>query len=173
MFFEEDKGMNGYREQLIEWLDVKDWDGWYAVTLTFAQSLPDADGGKCLLSQDVASRNVRHYLNVLNKRFWGNAARKYGRRCQVIPTFEYGEAPKKYLHYHLFIKKPNHVAAWKFECRLRSDWFKTEWGELSVNVQSNTDSGWLEYITKDTRGGKTNPEWNFENVDFNNIWFAG
>lgn len=165
--------MNEYRKQILKWLDVGDWDDWYAVTLTFAQSLPDANGGKCLLSRDIASRNLRHYLNVLNKRFWGNAARKYGRRCQVIPTFEYGKAPKKYLHYHLFIKKPNHVPAWKFECRLWSDWFKAEWSELSVKVRDNTDSGWLEYITKDTRGGKTNPEWNFENVDFNNIWFAG
>ena len=164
--------MNAYRQDILDWLGGDDWQGWYAVTLTLHSSLPDASGNPVRITEQSASRSFRHFLNVTNKRHFGNAARRYNKRCEVIPTFEYGNKGGN-LHYHAFIKKPNHVPDWLFQCRLRGDWFATEWGWLSVDIQKNTDSGWLDYITKDTRGNTGNPDWDFENVDYQNIWFAG
>ena len=164
--------MNEYRRHILDWLDKDDWSDWYAVTLTMRQSLPNVDGEDVFLTQQSASRNLRHFLNRTNKRWYGNASVRHNIRCEVIPTFEKGSDGRN-LHYHLFIKRPSHVPEWKFRLRLQGDWFRTEWGNLLVPVKGNCDTGWLEYITKDTQGNNSDPAWNFENVDYSNIWFVG
>ena len=165
--------MDGYRQANLDWFANFDCKDWYAVTLNLEQSLPDVNGERCRLTEQVASRNLRHYINILEKRFYGNAARRYGKHLEIIPTFEYAGKNKRYLHYHAHIKRPAHIPEWKFENQLRNFWFKTEWGTLNVLVVKHADKGWLKYITKETKGWSANPEWNFENIDFLNIRFAG
>ena len=64
--------MNEYRRHILDWLDKDDWSDWYAVTLTMRQSLPNVDGEDVFLTQQ-RSRNLRHFLNRTNKRWYGNA----------------------------------------------------------------------------------------------------
>ena len=164
--------MNEYRQQILSWLDREEWSDWYAVTLTHRCYYTDNPRTKVRPSVFECQRNLRHFLNVTDKRWYGNAARRGFKRCEVIPAFECG-LDKTYSHYHLAIKKPIHVPRWKFVTRLHSDWFRTFWGNWEVCISSDIDSGWLRYITKDTRKGHGNTLVDNENIDFTNIWFAG
>jgi hypothetical protein len=170
--------MNEYRQTILDWVSREDWTGWYAATLTHRElptCLKDKHGEVIYdrVTLPAAQQNLRHFLNVTSVRWNGRSALRYAsKRCEVIPTFEYGRG-KHYLHYHLAIKKPDHVPHWKFVLRLKSDWFKTTWGSVDAVVTTDINDGWLRYITKDTQGNKSNPAYNFENVDFTNISFAG
>lgn len=161
----EDAGMNEYRRVVREWLDREDWSGWYAVTATLRDYDLNLLGEEEYVNERHAIRNVRHFLNRLNRFCFGKSAQRYGHKVEVIPCFEYGGSNNR-LHLHFFIKKPNHIPEWKFLLKVSSCWTQTRWGALSMVIKKNTDSGWLEYITKDTRRS-------FENVDFENIWVTG
>ena len=171
--------MNEYRQNILDWISREDWTGWYGVTLKHRE-LPTCltdKHGKVIYERvtlPAAQQNLRHFLNVTSVRWNGRSALRYvSKRCEVIPVFEYGR-DKHYLHYHLAIKKPDHVPHLVFFCCLTSDWSKTTWGNIEVHVnEKGIDDGWTRYITKDTQGNKSNPAYNFENVDFTNISFAG
>ena len=60
-------------------------------------------GEKVFIDADQAGRNLRHFLNKLNVKTYGNAFKRHNKRLEVIPTYEYADG--KHLHYHLIIKK--------------------------------------------------------------------
>lgn len=154
---------NVYRENLRNWLDRGDWSDWFAVTLTMRQTIISETGERSFISIDRASRNLRHFLNLMNQTIFGNAYKRYGKRVQVIPIYE--QDVDTHLHFHLFIEKPDRLSDLRFESLIRTNWIKSDWGLWSINVQKDADSGWLKYITKDTRAS-------FENLDFENLWIT-
>ena len=49
----------------------------------------------------------RHFMNLLNRAVFGNAARRYGKRLRVIAVLEKGlNSP---WHYHAAIEPPGHI----------------------------------------------------------------
>lgn len=165
--------MKNTNENLRNWLDRDDWENWYAVTLTMRQSrrLPE---GVLQLDKIRASRNLRYFLNRLNKKSYGKSFERYNKRISVIPAYEYDKENK--LHYHLIIAKPNHVTSKKFVNSLVPIWMKTPWGLWSADIQSVTDSGWLKYITKQSTTdlrNKSSKRFAYEKIDIENLWITG
>jgi len=125
------------------------WINPYAVTLNLKQvvdTVTDRGVAPRFLDEQSASHNLRHLLNRLNKRFHGNAARRFGRKLQVIPVLEGGQHQR--LHYHLLIDLPPSVGLDKAYPLFVEQWLRTPWGYGQTHVQQCYDEGWLDYITK-------------------------
>ena len=167
-----------YRDELKDWLDRDDWTDWYALTLTMCQYRKLPNGSFEKLDETRASRNLRYFLARLNRTYYGNAyrrkfARTDGKRIAVIPVLEYDSNYR--IHYHLYIRKPNHVTGSRFRQSIVPTWMRTPWGLWSADISENPDSGWLNYITKQTTKDPNDVSGNrfgFENVDFENLWVA-
>jgi hypothetical protein len=154
---------SNYSDDIRDWLDRGDWSNWFAVTVTMRRSFVSDTGERSFITVERASQNLRHFLNRMNKAIFGNAYKRYGKRVQVIPVYE--KDVDTHLHFHLFIEKPDRLSDLRFECLIRTNWIKSDWGLWSIDIQKDTDSGWLKYITKDTCAS-------FENVDFENLWIT-
>lgn len=137
------------QQSLRDWIDISKWNDPHAVTLTMKQVRYGVEGPfRTLVRLDAekASRNLRHFLNVVNRKLLGNLGRRQGLRIPVIPILE--GTRTKHLHYHLMMDCPlreNRDGA--FEAILRSAWTSTDWGDCQVLV-TPADSGWTHYITK-------------------------
>ena len=125
------------RTYLVENADTHD----LAVSLTMKQQ-----DGPTTLTNFEADTNLRHFLNRLNKKAFGNAASRYGRKVPVVPILE--RSPSGRWHHHLALRNPFHDVD---VCRyvVEDCWFKTRWGYNEVDVRPLYDpAGWINYITK-------------------------
>ncbi|MDM7930892.1 hypothetical protein [Tabrizicola sp.] len=111
-----------------------------ALTLTMKQA--DQWG---TLDQIEARRNFGFFMNRLNRKVYGNAFTRYGRRLGVVPVLE--RSPGGRLHYHASIENPYDDLPTFSEAVLAS-WTKTRWGYHEVDVQRQFSSGWIDYILK-------------------------
>jgi hypothetical protein len=118
------------------------------------------------LDEQKASQNLRHFLNVMNRKLLGNLSRRQGRRISVIPILE--GTRTKHLHYHLLMDCPlRSDSEGVFEATARTIWSSTEWGNPQVHI-TTADSGWTDYITK------TADKTDFADaIDWNNVHQAG
>lgn len=134
---------------LRDWIDISAWNDPHAVTLTMKQVRFEGSGPfrtMVRLDAEKASRNLRHFLNALNRKFLGNLGRRQGQRISVIPILE--GTKTKHLHYHLVMDSPlRSDPEGIFETTIRNLWSSTHWGDRQVHITS-ADSGWIDYITK-------------------------
>ena len=126
-------------------------DGWnapYAVTLTMKQGIPIDQSRRAYerLTPERASQNLRHFLNLLNKRVYGNAHVRHKLRIPVIPVREGGTRSR--LHYHIMIDCPRDDLKPVYPELIRSLWGRTRWGYDQIDIQADADSGWINYISK-------------------------
>jgi hypothetical protein len=84
-------------------------------------------------------------MNLLNKRVYGNAARRHGKRTPVIPILEGGGS--KRLHYHIVIDCPRDDLRDTFPSLIDETWRSTQWGYHEIKVTA-ADQGWITYVTK-------------------------
>lgn len=121
----------------------------FAVTLTLKQGL-DGAGGTAGRFQRIdeyeASKNFRHFMNLLNRQVYGHAAQRHGKRLNVLPVMEQGKDIR--LHYHAIIDCPRPQLEREFPAMIRDCWLRTPWGYKEINVQSCYDQGWVSYISK-------------------------
>lgn len=136
------------QKSVRDWIDLGDWHCPFAVTLTLKQRL-GGDGGVSLMAQnltpEIASQNLRHFLNLMNKQVYGSAARRHGKQLPVFPVQEGGK--DKRLHYHLAIDCPRDELVEVFPAMVIASWQKTLWGFSQIDVQP-CDQRWVNYITK-------------------------
>jgi hypothetical protein len=114
-----------------------------AVTLTMKQR-----DGSSNLDEIEASKNLRHFLNRLNKKAFGNASQRFGKKVETIAMLESSYSGR--LHYHLALKNPfssNEMC----HSAIHDCWSQTRWGYNEVDVQPIYSSGWISYITKERR----------------------
>ena len=112
-----------------------------AVTLTLKQQ--DTSGK---LDENEAQINLRHFLNRLNKKAFGNASVRFNKRIEVIPVLETSYSGR--LHYHLSMKNPFPSIA-ELEQAVLDCWNKTRWGYQVNDIQEVYNAeGWINYITK-------------------------
>lgn len=133
------------RSSIIDWIDIEKWQNPFAVTLTLRSIRCRESGQSLRLTPEIASRNVRHFLNILNKRIYGAAAQRYGKQVQALAVAEGGLS--KRLHYHLMLDCPRDELVTEFPLIIKESWLKTDWGYRQIDVQP-CDSGWLTYMTK-------------------------
>jgi len=123
-----------------------------AVTLTLKQQ-----DGPTTLDRIEAAKNLRHFLNRLNKQAFGNAAQRFGKKVGVISILEASCSGR--LHYHLAMKNPFPTTGACHEAVVDC-WSKTRWGYHEVDLQPIYSSGWISYITK----SKFIDGWDVENT---------
>lgn len=124
--------------QYIDQIDLAPFIG---VTLTLKHQVnhENLDPIKC-------SQNLRHFMNVLNKKVYGNRHSKYGYKLQVFPVLEKSSGDR--LHYHLIIEHPRELPLLRFKELIQSNWIKTRFGHREIHIDDSVDSGWTNYITK-------------------------
>lgn len=125
------------------------WTCPFAVTLTMKQATDAVDGDrkvKVFLDPDKASQNLSHLLNRLNKRIFGNRAKRFGNGLRVIPVLEGGRGER--LHYHLMIDCPREELQDRFEPMINEIWQQTQWGFRQTDIRPYADDGWKDYISK-------------------------
>ena len=136
------------QQSVRKWVNIDDWNHPFAVTLTLKQRI-GGDGGISAASEsltpETASRNLRHFLNVMNKQVYGSAAQRHGKRLPILPVLEGGRG--KRLHYHLIINCPRDDLIEAFPAMIILNWRKTLWGYDQTDVKP-CNQGWLNYMTK-------------------------
>ena len=134
-----------YRKQLLNYINFSSWLRPVAVTLTLKQTFHSV-AGSVRLNADHAARNLRHFLNKLNRRYFKNAFDRHGKRLAVVPIMEVSHEGR--LHYHLIMDRPSHISAVQFGTDIRSLWQSTDWGYKEVHIDDHPNEGWLYYMTK-------------------------
>jgi hypothetical protein len=120
------------------------WTDPVAVTLTLKKARFQ-NGVWIKADEIVYSQNLRHFLNVLNKKLYGGRSRK-GWHLSVASVLEAGASDKP--HFHLLLDKPPHLSCEVFACLIQEIWSKTHWGHKIVDVSPEGGERWINYITK-------------------------
>ena len=107
-----------------------------------------------------AVQNMKHFMNKLNCKYYGNAFRRYNKRLNVIAALD--KSLDDRLHYHTAIKIPDR----DLQCQNTSGrdrrqvmmlmigniWRATDFGNLHVHFQDAFDVGsWIFYGAKTNR----------------------
>jgi hypothetical protein len=85
-------------------------------------------------------------MNLLNRRTYGKASYRYGKRINVMPILE----KEKHGRWHInaAIEPPVHMDAAKFEELIQLCWRKTDWGYDRITIDKSADRGWINYMLK-------------------------
>lgn len=136
------------RNSLRNWINLDDWSHPFAVTLTLKQGVwVEGERGRFWvpLTPIECSQNLRHFLNVLNRRVYGPSSQRYSKRISVLPVLEGGDS--KRLHYHLVIDCPRTDLLEEFPALVTGVWKSTMWGYEQA-VITPCDDEWIAYMTK-------------------------
>lgn len=131
------------RAGVIDFCSILAWTNPTAATLTLKEGRT-TNGIFIKPDPIIYSKNMRHFLNVLNKKIFRNRARRTRIKC--IPILE-GCSTKRF-HYHLALDCPEKISASEFEIAIRSTWKDTDWGYRTMDVQRCYNDGWISYIAK-------------------------
>ena len=130
--------LNGRLKEYLIDFDIKNSFG---VTLTLKQGIKNQK-----LDTISSSQNLRHFLNVLNQKCFGNQSKRFNKRLKVLPVIERSKG--KRLHFHLTLENPFPNDPNRFSYLIESVWKKTRFGHNHIHINSNIDEGWNDYITK-------------------------
>lgn len=144
--------MNSIRlqKELRDYIDVGRWAGSFAATLTLKQArhlMTDFGSSvRVAITEEIASRNFRHFINLLSSKVYGTSSKRFGRRVRAIPVLEGGAGLR--LHYHAMIDCPREELATVYPQMIEQCWQQTDWGYDQVHVTTGADLGWVRYMTK-------------------------
>lgn len=127
--------------QLKTYLCDFDVKNCFGLTLTLKQQIKNQR-----LDKISSSQNLRHFLNVLNQKCFGNQSKRFNKRLKVLPVLERSKG-KRY-HFHLTLENPFPNDPNRFKHLIESCWKKTKFGYDHVDINDNIDQGWNDYITK-------------------------
>lgn len=112
-----------------------------AVTLTMKKRV----GGRNADSV-VASENFRHFMNRLNHKVLGTAAKLHGRRLKTVAVIESNADGR--LHHHAMIDRPPYCSFETFKAAVTDQWQRTVFGYRQIDIQDAADAGWTDYMLK-------------------------
>ena len=99
----------------------------------------------------AASENFRHFRTRLESRVLGCGAKRHGKRLLLVAVLEISADHR--LHYHCIIDRPCYCSLERFSAIIRDQWPKTDFGYHQVDIQSQSDKGWTDYILKSRQKG--------------------
>ena len=99
-----------------------------------------------------ASVCFRHFRNRINKKLFGNAAKRFHTFTPIVALIEKSLSGR--YHYHCVIDRPARISCAAFEHIVSTQWANTPFGYTEIDFQHEIDSGWIAYITK--RSQKSN-----------------
>ena len=145
--------INPQTTEIQQHLRGYDLDGCLGVSLTLKQF---ALGVK--LDEIRASKNLRHFLNLLNSEVFGKRYKRFGKKLNVIPALERSSSGR--LHYHLVLQKPQsrhpeiaQEADRAFLALIENCWKRTDFGYAEIHIHDRIDHGWTDYISKNANTG--------------------
>ncbi len=113
----------------------------FGVTLTLRQGIKNQK-----LDEISCSQNLRHFLNVLNQKVFGNRVKRFNKRLRVLPILEISKGNR--LHYHLTLENPFPKDPNRFSDLIEVVWNKTKFGHRHIHIHKNVNWEWNDYITK-------------------------
>ena len=132
------KELNGRLKEYVKDFDVNNTFG---VTLTLKQGIKNQK-----LDEISCSQNLRHFLNVLNQKVFGNRVKRFNKRLRVLPILEISKGNR--LHYHLTLENPFPKDPNRFSDLIEVVWNKTKFGHRHIHIHKNVNWEWNDYITK-------------------------
>jgi hypothetical protein len=136
---------NNLQQSVRSFCDITLWNNAIAVTLSLRQVIW-SNGLSIDLTPERCSRNVRHFLNVLNRLVYGNATKRFGQAVSILPVIEHDETHR--YHVHAAIDCPEHLTVEAFSAMIREAWYRTDWGYKYIHIDASADAGWVTYMTK-------------------------
>lgn len=132
----------------LKWLSAHEAMYTHAVTLTLKPyRVVKNDRGVVRepCDQRKAQANLRIFLNRIDARNFGHAAKRYGRRVIVLPFF-HGVACDKLLHYHLAMGGfRDELSDSQIETMISEEWARTPFGNQQTDVKRKYSAGWISY----------------------------
>ena len=129
------------KESIKEYVKEFDTTDCFGVSLTLKQRVDNKS-----LTNYISSQNLKHFLNVLNKKCFGNSFTRFNKRLRVLPVLERSTTGR--YHYHLTLQNPFPDNPYKFESMINFTWFNTNYGYRHIHIDRNVNEGWNDYITK-------------------------
>jgi hypothetical protein len=134
------------------WIQTMANDFPLALTLTLKKSIvektPRGTVQRAITKQDC-ERITQRFQQKLNRAVFGHAAERHGKTLKYLPVVE-GERSEKNLHLHFAIGGlPSHVRFNQFNALVCEAKKHVQHVDEQHKVDL-ADSGWLEYITKET-----------------------
>jgi hypothetical protein len=126
--------------------DTSNWTSVCDLTLTLKQVLWVDCGRRVAINEDHCRNSFRHFMKLLNRKTYGNAFCRHGKRLQVIPILEKDRDGR--FHYHVAIEPPDHIAPVRFSELVQECWSQTDWGYRKTEIRFNADQGWVDYMLK-------------------------
>ncbi len=123
-----------------------------ALTLTLKQYI-EVKNAKGVFYQKIDKEEVRrvakHFTHKLNKQVFGSSAKRYGKGLKYLVVIE-GERTHKNLHLHMAIGRlPSYVKWNEIDGLVRNAKLSIQELDEQHKVEVASDSGWMEYITKE------------------------
>lgn len=131
------------RNELRDWANEIEWD--ISATLTFADEL----------TPKKAHETVSRFWNKVDCELYGNAARRFNKKCQRLLFLEGSENGTRY-HYHAAIKMPvDRYSNIETFCQfLRKQWREEcAYNQIVEFKPAPASKGWVRYITKSVEKG--------------------
>jgi hypothetical protein len=135
------------------WLQGKSKEYPLGLTLTLKQTIIESTPVRTIcrpITRDDCERILRRFQQKLNRQVFGRyAAEKGDKSLRFLPVLE-GEKTNKRLHLHMAIGGlPKHIPFNKFDALVCEAKKYVEHVDEQHKVDI-ADSGWIEYITKET-----------------------
>ena len=158
-----------FNEQHFDWLMLLQSHFTHAITLTFNPSkirrLVNRESFTNINSKsmqlELQQKAFGCFVKRLDKLLYGNSSARFGQRLLLIPVM-HGLYEGGKLHYHCAVGVPED----RFEVlgkKVIEAWQHTPLAGHQVDFKPYRDSGWLEYINKETK------YINRENIDWINV----
>ncbi|QDC96663.1 hypothetical protein FIT77_05105 [Candidatus Methylopumilus universalis] len=118
--------------------------------LGFTGDLKQYDKNYRYIDDIKVIRNTSRFLNYLNYKIYKNSFRRHNKKLKVIPVIEGGWKSTKRFHIHLVIELPDTriISNSDFNSLLLTCWDKTYYSYDHPHIHTNTDLGWVGYMTK-------------------------
>jgi hypothetical protein len=136
-------------EAYFRWIDTIHIKNGVNITLTAKQSV-----GLFRLDQLSLSRNIRYFKNMLNRKVFGNAFKRFGKQLSML--FVHEQSALDRLHVHGVLERPERISFEKFKRLIEECWKKTLFGYDQTDIKNPTTFGevvgWKNYIMKKKSG---------------------
>ena len=115
------------KESTKEYFKNFDISNCFGVSLTLKQRVDHKS-----IDNNISSQNLKHFLNVLNKKCFGNSFKRFDKKLRVIPVLE--KSSNGRLHSHLTLQNPFPDNPYKFESMINFTWFNKKYGSRHIHI---------------------------------------
>jgi hypothetical protein len=131
---------------------TKEWPRQFAVALTMKPTLSDPFRQ---LTEEIASNNLRDFLNLVNNQIYSKSFQCLGKALEVISVLEFSPGAGRF-RYHAMIECPDGTDEERFRNIMRNNWYRTEWSRPEVDLtfaEMSVPNEFLKYVSEKIDAG--------------------